>query len=464
MAVEKAILFDELTKTGDDEERIELRRGGRGGRGRGGRGRGGRGRGGRGRGSRGRGSRSARGASARGARSRSRSRAGASQGRSRRGGAAPSGAQGRSRKGGAAPSGSRRPSGIGVSSTKKTTPKKTTSPRRPSGIGVSSTKKTTPKKTTSPRRPSGIGVSSTKKKEVAKVSAAPEVKSKPTSPTGPPKSVRRPSGIGVSSTKKTTTPSGPPRKDRFKTTEQTRKDIKDVEKRTRRINKEFDDRTAFKTSDGDFLRDSEGNIVRSKTQVDKFKEDQRRLKVARDIGLPTKTGPGGSQVMTPTDFARSNVLKNIRNQLGRGPQTPENLQRLMEINRQLGDFAYTGMGPINQFKTQGADVLAGLGDIPTPMNIVRKGLGLFGDDAPEGGIMDLFKRPEGEETSPTMMADRGGNRERRDPRSMPPGIPPGVIPTPLPPVDELPITGKPVDENILNEYLRLAGFSQDDFI
>ena len=138
-------------------------------------------------------------------------------------------------------------------------------------------------------------------------------------------------------TKKAQATSGPPRGARFKTTKQTRAQAKAVRDRVADINRDFNERTAFKTSTGDFLRDSKGNIVRSSRQVDRFKEDKRKQDIARKLGIDTTLGAAAanpnlrSQEMTPGQFRLSGRLADFQKSLGRGEQTPENLSRLLTL-------------------------------------------------------------------------------------------------------------------------------------
>jgi hypothetical protein len=388
MAVEKAIVFDDLQK-GDDEAREDFRRGGRSRRG--------------------------------GAKGGRRGGGGGVGGRSRKGGAAPSGAQGRSRKGGAAPSGAQGRSRKGGAA---------------------------------------------------------------------------PSGAQGKSKKGGTAPSGAQGRTRRGTTTT----AKDVQKAADKINRDFNERTGFKTKDG-FLRDIKGNIVRSKTQVNRFKEDKRRQDIARRLGIDTTLGAAAanpnlrSQQMTPGAFRLSNRLSDFKKSLGTGLQTPENLGRLVDINRQLGDFDYSGMGIANQLKTQAGDLAAGIPGLAKiggalaggPMGLASlvatggKGLlGLLGDKLGFGkdeqqvaanpnlregtmttqqpgflsGIASALRLGEG----PGFQEERGGGGGQ-------PMIPPPVM-APAPTVQQVaqqtPITAQPVDSRMLNQYLAMAGFSPEE--
>ena len=138
---------------------------------------------------------------------------------------------------------------------------------------------------------------------------------------------------------------------------------KAVQKAADKINKDFNERTAFKTSTGDFLRDSKGNIVRSSRQVERFKEDKRRQDIARKLGIDTTLGAAAanpnlrSQEMTPGQFRLSGRLADFQKSLGKGEQTQQNLNRLAALNRELGVSPYTGMGILNQLRTQSADFM-----------------------------------------------------------------------------------------------------------
>ena len=138
---------------------------------------------------------------------------------------------------------------------------------------------------------------------------------------------------------------------------------KAVQKAADKINKDFNERTAFKTSTGDFLRDSKGNIVRSSRQVERFKEDKRKQDIARKLGIDTTLGAAAanpnlrSQEMTPGQFRLSGRLADFQKSLGKGEQTQQNLNRLAALNRELGVSPYTGMGILNQLRTQSADFM-----------------------------------------------------------------------------------------------------------
>jgi len=311
------------------------------------------------------------------------------------------------------------------------------------------------------------------------------------------------------STSKQGQTSGPPRGARFKTTKQTRAQAKAVRDKVANINRDFNERTAFKTKSGDFLKDSKGNIVRSKTQVDRFKEDKRRQDIARKLGIDTTLGAAAanpnlrSQQMTPGDFRLSGRLADFKKSLGTGQQTPENLRRLVDINRKLGDFDYAGMGIGNQLRTTGADLVKGLpglakvaGFALNPALALATGgqgiLGLgkqigraFGFGAePEqmaanpnlraqptdlrGQFADAFKSLRiGEDTKPFDPRDtRGGRRdERRIPsiREMAPPMQPTPIPIQVPaPTATALATGSGLGLDRLQEIYRLPRMMAQD--
>ncbi len=125
-----------------------------------------------------------------------------------------------------------------------------------------------------------------------------------------------------------------------------------------RAQNEFNRATGFMTKKG-FLRDKFGNIVRSKTQVDRFNEKKEREKALRDMFASQIQAQEAKQV-TPTFSGLKGFLDRTRRSLGRGPQTQANLDRLVDINRALGDFDYTGMAIGNQLRAQAGDLAAGI--------------------------------------------------------------------------------------------------------
>ena len=250
----------------------------------------------------------------------------------------------------------------------------------------------------------------------------------------------------------------------------------------------FNKATGFQTTGGGFLRDSEGNIVRSKTQVDRFREEKARERALRGLFANQIQAEEAKQV-TPTFSGLQNRLAQVRDELGKGKQTPENLRRLVDINRQLGDFDYAGMGLGNQFRTQGADLVAGIPGLAKVAGAIAGGpagigsliatggrgiTGLIADglgfgkgdedsrptmadvsnQQPESGLQSLFAKLRIGEGA-LFVEDRGQGRGRT--AMLPPVLPPA--PTAQQVVQATPITGQPVDTNIMNQYLALAGFS-----
>jgi len=262
-----------------------------------------------------------------------------------------------------------------------------------------------------------------------------------------------------------------------------------------RARNEFNRATGFMTKKG-FLRDSKGNIVRSKTQVDRFNEKKEREKALRDMFASQIQAQEAKQV-TPTFSGLKGFLDRTRRSLGRGPQTQANLDRLVDINRALGDFDYTGMGIGNQLRAQAGDLAAGIpglakiggalagGPVGIAGLIASGGKGLVGlladrlgigeddeDSKPTiadvsnerpgflSGIASALRLGEGSDfTGPTIRRpDRG-----RRPVTPRPG-PPSVMLPPVTPRDPnaIPVIGKPVDNRMLNQYLALAGFTPQE--
>ena len=256
----------------------------------------------------------------------------------------------------------------------------------------------------------------------------------------------------------------------------------------------FNKATGFQTTGGGFLRDSEGNIVRSKTQVDRFREEKARERALRGLFANQIQAEEAKQV-TPTFSGLQNRLAQVRDELGKGKQTPENLRRLVDINRQLGDFDYAGMGLGNQFRTQGADLIAGIPGLAKVASAVAGGpLGIAGlvasggrgignlvfdalgrqqserqpnlaesqDDA-QGGLQSLLAGLRIGEGAP-FVEDRGGRQDERVIRTGPSLMSPPPTTDSLfgKTIKKLPITTQPVDTNIMNQYLALAGFSPQE--
>ena len=206
--------------------------------------------------------------------------------------------------------------------------------------------------------------------------------------------------------------------------------------------------------------------------------------------------------MTPGQFRLSGRLADFQKSLGRGEQTPENLSRLADINRQLGVNPYSGMGILNQLKTQSSDFMkeapglarvAGL--VANPGLAIATGgkgiLGLLGGlkegvgtalgfgESPQqmvsnpnlregtmatqqpgflSGIASALRLGEG----PAFQEERGGGRGEEP---LLPIIPP-VQPMPaVMPRDPNQIkkavtpVGTAVAEDAMNEYLKLAGLA-----
>ena len=146
----------------------------------------------------------------------------------------------------------------------------------------------------------------------------------------------------------------------------------------------YNKRTGFQTKGGGFLKDSKGNIVRSKTQVQKVADERARERALRKVIAP-KIQAGEAKQVTPTVSGMENRLKQLRDQLGKGQQTPENLRQLVSINRSLGDFDYAGMGIGNQLRTQGADLVKGIPGLAKAVGFVANPLASVASAALTGG-------------------------------------------------------------------------------
>ena len=261
-----------------------------------------------------------------------------------------------------------------------------------------------------------------------------------------------------------------------------------------RARNEFNRATGFMTKKG-FLRDSKGNIVRSKTQVDRFNEKKEREKALRDM-FASQIQAQEAKRVTPTFSGLKGFLDRTRKSLGRGPQTQANLDRLVDINRALGDFDYTGMGIGNQLRAQAGDLAAGIPGLAKiggalaggPVGIA--GLIASGGKGLVGLLADRLGIGEDDEDSKPTIADVSNERpgflsgiasalrlgegpgfteERGGGGGQQPIIPPpttgglfGKIPAETPIKKAIPITTQPVDNRMLNQYLALAGFTPQE--
>jgi len=295
-------------------------------------------------------------------------------------------------------------------------------------------------------------------------------------------------GASLKSSKKTTTKTSKKSfSDKLKEArKKNEKALKDVAKKQADFNK----KTGFQTKSG-FLKDSKGNIVRSKVQVDRFKENQKREKALRDMFASEIQAQEAKQV-TPTFGGLKSILDRTRKKLGTGEFSIEKANQLKDINRALGDFDYAGMSIGNQLRAQAGDLAAGIPGLAKIGGAIAGGpLGIAGLIASGGkGIAGLIAdklgigQTEDEKTDiatgkfesgqaepgflsgiasalrlgegPGFTEDRGGGRQQ-------PMIPPPVMaPAPsLQQVAQTPITTQPVDSRMLNQYLALAGFTPE---
>jgi hypothetical protein len=265
----------------------------------------------------------------------------------------------------------------------------------------------------------------------------------------------------------------------------------DVQKAADAINRDFNKATGFMTSTGDFLRDEKGNIVRSKTQVDRFNEQKKREKALRDMfasEIQAKDAPGA----TTTLAGLKGLLDRRRKALGTGTFSIDKLNQLKDINRALGDFDYTGMSIGNQLRAQAGDLAAGIpglakiggalagGPLGVAGLIASGGRGIAGLLADKLGIgeEDVDSRPTMADITneqpgffqgiasalrfgegPGFTEERGGGRQQP---IAPPPVAGGFRGIGSPIKKAIPVTGQPVDDKMLNQYLALAGFTPQE--
>ena len=143
------------------------------------------------------------------------------------------------------------------------------------------------------------------------------------------------------------TTSGPPAKNRFKSTAQNRQFSKNLQK--------VMDGTAVRTGSG-FLKDRQGNIVSYSGGATKARADQQ--KAIRDAIAQNIQAQEAKQV-TPTQAGITSVMDRMKqdrqNLLDRAKQnriTNQQLNQLGKLNRQLGFNRTTGMGVIESLRDQ----------------------------------------------------------------------------------------------------------------
>ena len=142
---------------------------------------------------------------------------------------------------------------------------------------------------------------------------------------------------------------GPPAKDRFKTSQQLKQQIKDVQK--------VASGTAIKAGKkGQFLRDSQGNIVGYSGGAAKAKADAE--KALRDT-IASRIQAQEAKQVTPTQASITSVMDRMKqdrqNLLDRAKKnriTNQQLNQLGKLNRDLGFNRTTGMGVIESLRDQ----------------------------------------------------------------------------------------------------------------
>ena len=255
----------------------------------------------------------------------------------------------------------------------------------------------------------------------------------------------------------------------------------------------YNKKTGFQTKGGGFLRDSKGNIVRSKTQVKRVADQRARERALSKVIAPRIQAEEAKQV-TPTASSMEARLQEVRKELGKGKQTPENLRQLVNINRALGDFDYAGMGIGNQLRTQGADLVKGIPGLAKAVGFVANPLASVASAALTGGrgilgvgqnvlagltgkqpltnlggqFADAFKSLRlGEDTKPFDPRDsRGGRQDERMMAQMllPPTtrpMAPPMQPTPIPTATGL-ATGSGLGLDRLQEIYQLPRMMAQD--
>ena len=143
--------------------------------------------------------------------------------------------------------------------------------------------------------------------------------------------------------------SGPPAQDRFKTSQQLKQQIKDVKKAA--------SGTAIKGGGkGNFLRDSQGNIVsysggaaKARADAEKALRDSIAQNIqAQEAKQVTPTQAGITSVMDRMKQDRQNLLDRAK----KNRITNQQLNQLGKLNRDLGFNRTTGMGAIESFRDQ----------------------------------------------------------------------------------------------------------------
>jgi hypothetical protein len=176
--------------------------------------------------------------------------------------------------------------------------------------------------------------------------------------------------------------------------------------------KAYNKKTAFKTTSGGFLKDSKGNIVRSKTQVAKEGAKRAQERALRQLVAPSIQAGEAKQV-TPTDSSIRAVAEAQKESMSafNKQRTPEQLNKLATLNRAMGLNPTSGMGIMNslkynvtnpEFKRDVKQAGQILGSLPTPMNILRRiGTGLLTDF---GGIKDAVTGAQKSQRQPGLFA------------------------------------------------------------
>ena len=198
-----------------------------------------------------------------------------------------------------------------------------------------------------------------------------------------------------------------------------------------------------------------------------------------------RAGTLAGDLATRAEISRMDTLRgNLLEKAKRNQITNPELSRLADMNRAIGLNPTTGMGLVESMRFNTKDI--NLGDLARVAGLVTNPIGTIASAALTGGqgilgtlkgagqtalaaltgqpqqprsgglgsFMDRFKNITIGPPAPTP-PDRG----RREPRPDA-FIPPQV--TPIRDPNAIPVTGKPVTDRMLNEYLALAGFSPQE--
>ena len=176
----------------------------------------------------------------------------------------------------------------------------------------------------------------------------------------------------------------------------------------------------FRSDTGTYYSGALAGAMQKHLKKDNLKERKAKLAEAdirESIAADTATGKFTGGTQTAPTVTRSMIADKVasmdaeRNYLGKGKKTPAELNRLANLNRELGINETTGMGLLNslkynvtnpEFKRDIKQAGQLLGSLPTPMNILRRiGTGLLTDF---GGIKDAVTGAQKSQRQPGLFA------------------------------------------------------------